>query len=107
MRRGWLSRLLFPFCLDDPGGVPDPPPPPEPKPKKLECEHCGCQLAPDGRVMKYSDRAAELRDLEIKVSDLTRELAAERAEVARLKAETTPTAKPAETAGGGFRPWGT
>lgn len=103
----WFRGGVFtlPLYQDDPGGVPDPASAPEPKPKKLTCEHCECQLAPDGRVMHYSERAAQLRDLEIELADSKRDLQAARNEVARLEAAAAPVAPAAESARGGFGKW--
>lgn len=73
-----------------------PPPAPAPAPvpaappssaRRITCDFCGCQVAPDGGVLRTSDRARALRDLE---DDLTAEraaLAASAAEVARLTEE--------------------
>ena len=55
-------------------GAPGSEPPTEPRgPRKITCEFCESSLTPTGDMLKMSDRAKSLRDLEMKVQKLERE----------------------------------
>jgi len=58
-----------------PGGDPAPTPGPTPRATRIQCDFCGCALAPSGDVLRMSDAAKVYRDASDAVADLTAQLA--------------------------------